>query len=302
MTRSRLRLRSAAVALGCGLALVAVARAEVVNGGDVRVSFHGWISPHELPRAGAVPVTLHVAGALQPIDGRRPPALRRVEVEVNRHGLITTRGLPVCPRRRLLGSTSVQALEHCRGALVGTGRFSSKVEIPEGAPFPADGRMLAFNSTLHGHPALVAHVYGTDPVPVSQVLPIGLRRGGENGFGATLTVEMPNVGNEWGYVTGFAMTFHRLYRYRGRLRSFISASCPAPAGISAAPFRAARGVYSWATDASSAASSAAAARSGVPRVASCWRARRPRRPQGTAPGSCRSPSGPARACFPGPSP
>ena len=54
---------------------------------------------------------------------------------------------------------------------------------------------------------------------------------------------MPQVGRKWGYVTGFAMTFHRDYRYRGRLRSFLSASCPAPAGIAEAPFRAARGTY-----------------------------------------------------------
>jgi hypothetical protein len=44
-------------------------------------------------------------------------------------------------------------------------------------------------------------------------------------------------------VTGFDMTFHRRYRYRGRFHSFLSASCPAPAGIAEAPFRAARGTY-----------------------------------------------------------
>jgi hypothetical protein len=103
--------------------------------------------------------------------------------------------------------------------------------------------MLAFSTVSHGHRALVAQVYGTDPVPISQVLPISLRRRGEGGFGATLSVTMPKVGAEWGYVTGFDMTFHRLYRYRGRVRSFLAASCPAPAGIAEAPFRAARGTY-----------------------------------------------------------
>jgi hypothetical protein len=240
--RSR-RARVAAIAAVCLLALGGIAVADVATGGNARVSFHGWISPRVLPRSGSAPVSLHIGGTVHPLAGRRPAALKRVRIELNRHGLISTRGLARCPRRRLLGSTTASALAHCRAALVGHGRFSSNVEIPEGAPFPADGRVLAFNSVIDGRPGLVAQVYGTDPVPTDEVLPIAVRRSGEDGFGATLTVQMPNVGNEWGYVTGFEMTFHRIYGYRGRTRSFISASCPAPAGIGTAPFRAARGTY-----------------------------------------------------------
>jgi hypothetical protein len=236
-------VRLCALAACCALALSGLAIADVVSGGNATVSFGGWISPRKLPRAGSAPITLHVAGTVRPIAGRRPAALKRVKVELNRHGVLTTRGLPTCPRRRLEGTTSAQALKLCPAALVGTGRFRAHVEIPEGAPFPSIGRMLAFNSTLHGRPALLAHVYGIDPVPTSQVVPIAIRRRGEGGFGSTLSVLMPEVGHEWGYVTGFAMTFHRLYAYRGRTRSFLAASCPAPAGIAAAPFRAARGTY-----------------------------------------------------------
>jgi len=228
----------------CALApLVAVARADVVSGGNVRVSFRGWITPSELPRGEAAPVTLHVAGTVRPIAGRRPEALERVKVEINRHGIVSTRGLPVCPQNSLKGATTAQALARCRGSLVGAGHFTAHVEIPESTPFPAVGRMLAFTTMSGGRRALVAHIFGTDPVPVSQVLPISLRRHGEGGFGVTMSVAMPRVGDEWGYVTGFDMTFHRSYRYGGRARSFLAASCPAPAGIAEAPFRAARGTY-----------------------------------------------------------
>jgi hypothetical protein len=245
MSRARPRLRIALLAAICcgSLALIAAAGAEIVSGGNVRVSFRGWISPRKLPRAGTAPVSLHVAGTVQPLGGRNPASLQRVKVEFNRHGSVSTRGLPVCPRRRLQGSTTVEALERCRGALVGSGRFTAHVVIPETSPFPAVGRMLAFNSTFHGRPALAAQVFGTDPVPISQVLPISIRQRGEDGFGPTLSVQMPQVGDDWGYVTGFAMTFHRSYLYRGRPRSFLTASCPAPAGIGEAPFRAARGTY-----------------------------------------------------------
>lgn len=225
------------------VALAGVAVADVVSGGNARISFHGSITPRTLPRGRTAPVSLHVAGAVHPIGDRRPAALKRVTVEINRHGVISTAGLPVCPPLRLRGARTVEALERCGTALVGTGHFTAHVEIPEGAPFPASGRLLVFNSSREGHPALAAHVFGTNPVPTTQVLPISLRRHGRNGFGATMSVEMPKVGDEWGYVTGFDMTFHRRYRYLGRSRSFLSASCPAPAGIGEAPFRAARGTY-----------------------------------------------------------
>jgi hypothetical protein len=233
---------AAVAALLCAGAL-AVAHADVVSGGNVRVSFRGWITPHQLPRAAAAPVALHVSGTLRPVAGHRPAQLKRVKIEINRHGLISTEGLPVCPPGRLKAATTALALRACRGSLVGHGTFRAHVEIPEEAPFPAVGRMLAFVSKLDGRRALVAHVYGTDPIPIAQVLPISLRRRGEGGFGATLSVKMPEAGPEWGYVTDFEMKFHRGYRYRGRARSFISASCPAPAGINEAPFRAARGTY-----------------------------------------------------------
>jgi hypothetical protein len=68
-------------------------------------------------------------------------------------------------------------------------------------------------------------------------------RHGQGAFGPIISVEMPKIGNEWGYVSGFDITLKRHYRYRGRSMSVISASCPAPAGIHKAPFKAARGIY-----------------------------------------------------------
>ena len=225
-------------------------------------------------------------------------------MEINRHAVVTTRGLPTCPWRRLLSTTSRQALEICRDALIGTGHFTSHIDIPEQAPFPAAGRMLAFNSRRNGKPAVAAHVYGRDPVPTSEVLPMTFSRRGQGSFGPIVSVEMPKIGNEWGYVTGFDLTLKRRYRYRGRAMSVISASCPAPAGIREAPFKAARGTYELAGGSTLTRVAQRHLRGRRPTAASRrrWPGRRPPRPRGTGPGSCRWPSGPARACSPGPSP
>lgn len=218
------------------LPLAAEAVGDVVEGGDVSVSFDGWVAPRRLPRAAPEPISLHVGGQVHPVEGRKPAALRTVEIEVNRHAVVSLDGIPPCPARRLRGLRSDEALALCPRSLVGVGHFSARVEIPEGAPFPSHGRLLAFASSLHGRPALVAHIFGVVPVPTAQVLPIRLRSGGHGAFGTTMTFAMPSVGPEWGYVTGFDVTF-------SRGTSFLAASCPAPKGIVEAPFTAARGRF-----------------------------------------------------------
>jgi hypothetical protein len=237
-------MRRLALLVGiAALSLLGVAQAEVVSGGNVRVSFRGWISPEALPRNEAAPITLHVAGTVEPIGDQRPASLKKVTVEINRHGVVTTRGLPTCPWRRLKAVRTARALAICGDALIGTGHFNSHIDIPEQAPFPAVGKVLVFNSMRNGRHAVAAHVFGRDPVPTSEVLQMTFAQRGQGSFGPIVTVEMPKIGNEWGYVSGFDLTLKRSYRYRGRTMSVISASCPAPAGISEAPFKAARGIY-----------------------------------------------------------
>ncbi len=231
------------LALCLALALLSGAEASVVTGGNVRVAFRGWVTPRALPRTAQVPVALHVSGSVTPVGNGRPAGLRRVTIAINRHGSISTRGLPICPRNRLRSRTTEQALAICGKALVGMGHFRAHIDIPEATPFPSSGRLLAFSTTYHGHRALVGQVFGTNPVPISQVLPMSLKRSSDGQFGPTISVTMPEFSNDWGYVTGFDLTLERDYRYRGRTRSFLEASCPAPKGVEEAPFKAARGTF-----------------------------------------------------------
>lgn len=238
-------MRRAALLVGIALfSLLGVAQADVISGGNVQVSFSGGITPKTLPRSELAPIALHISGTVTPVEeGLRPKALNRLTVEVNRHAVATTRGLPVCPWHKLRSTTTHRALAICRNALIGRGHFSSHIDIPEQAPFPAEGRLLAFNSSRNGKPAVAAHVFGRDPAPTSEVLPLTLTRRGQGNFGPIVSVRMPDIGNEWGYVQGFDLTLERRYRYRGQELSVISASCPAPADLNEVPFRAARGIF-----------------------------------------------------------
>lgn len=227
----------------CAAFAGAVARAEVFGGSNVTATFHGWLTPHALPRGNLAPVALHMEGALSTTNGIEPPQLSRVTIAINRNGKLVTAGLPVCPKRLIEATSTAQALADCRDALVGGGIFTAHIAIPSQAAFPARGKMLAFNSVIAGRRVILAHIYGTDPVPTTQVLVLHFQRPDHGTFGTTLSVTMPAVAEHWGYATGFHLTLYRRYTYRHHLRSLISASCPAPRGFRVALFAAAKGTY-----------------------------------------------------------
>lgn len=249
MSRQQRQLIPAALALLAMLITLAVlalsAHADQVSGDKVRIGFHASIRPKALPRTHAIPVSLRVTARVHPLGEKNPAALRELTIQINRHAILNTRGLPRCPLRKLRGATTEEALTNCGSALLGRGYFTSHIEIPEQAPFPAFGRALAFNAARDNHPLLAIHIFGRRPAPIVTVLAAPLRRSGpSNGpFGPSFTVKMPRIGDDWGYVSGFGLTFHRRYRYGGQERSVLRASCPAPPDLRVVPFTAVRGSF-----------------------------------------------------------
>jgi len=217
------------------------AASEVSQSGGVRVSFQGKLAPRTLPRRGTRPVVASVGARVIPLAGRTPPQLRRIEISINRNGRFAPGSVPSCRLEQIQPATTSAALAACRRALVGEGRFSARVLLPEQAPFPSSGKVYAFNGRWHGHPAIFAHVYGTEPVPVSYTIPFELLR--QHGtYGTLLRASLPEVTGNSGYITALSLTFGRGPKARG----YISAGCPAPAGLNIAPFRFARVDFSFA--------------------------------------------------------
>jgi hypothetical protein len=212
-----------------------MARAEMVQKDGIRVAVEGELSPKRLPRHGAAPVSVSLGGHITTADGSAPPQLRTISIAINREGRLDPTGLGVCSLGAIQPSTSAGALAACGEALVGEGSFSANVQFPQSSPFPSRGKVLAFNGRLHGRPAILAHVYGTDPVPTSYTLPF-LVKPSKGTFGTTLSASLPKVTGEWGFVTGIQMRLGRSFAYRGRRRAYLSAGCPAPKGLSGAPY------------------------------------------------------------------
>ncbi|HUC00530.1 MAG TPA: hypothetical protein VMS11_11945 [Solirubrobacterales bacterium] len=241
MTKPRLVVASIAAGV---LALSAFAQAEVIQRGHIRVSFEGKLTPHVLPRHGTAPIRVAVGAKIDPTDSGSPPQLRRISISINRNGRFEPNGLPVCRLNQIQPSTTEGALEACRGSLVGQGQFSAKVLLSEQAPFPSDGRIYAFNGRVGGRPAILAHVYGSKPIPTSTTLPFVITRS-KGTFGTVLRASLPRVTGKWGYVTGLTMTLGRSFVYRGRRHSYLSAGCPAPAGFPGAVFPLVRASFSF---------------------------------------------------------
>jgi hypothetical protein len=231
----------AAVAL---LIPASLALAEVTQNGTLRVSFEGKIAPHRLPRTEEAPVAVTLAGNIKTTDGTDPPQLRTIAMAINRNGRLDYKGLPRCNFHQIQPASTVEAKESCRRSLVGTGTFKANVALPEQSPFPSNGTILAFNGNLHGKPVIYAHIYGTEPLPTSFVLPFKIEQS-SGGYATRLIAELPQVAAEWGFVQGVSLTLQRNFTYRGKRHSYLSASCPAPKGFPGASFSFAKASFGF---------------------------------------------------------
>jgi hypothetical protein len=232
---SRSLLALAAVGLLVAV-LAGLAHGERRQYGSLIVSLDGGISPLALPRDRPAPVTVDFDGALRTTDGSPLPRVVKVELALPGQGVISTQGLPVCPRERLRGADSVKALAVCRPALVGQGRIEADVQLPNQRPFRIRARLLIFNGRLAGgRQTLLLHAYTARP-PIWVVLPFVVERRRGGWLKTVLVATLPKSLGPWPHFARFEMTLSRRYPYRGRSRSFLSAACPIPPRFTAGFF------------------------------------------------------------------
>lgn len=212
-----------------------LAHAELTARGDLFVQFSGGIAPNDLPRDSRAPISVSVASTVRTLSGERPPALRRISIAINRGGRLDAHGLPVCRQSEIEPSSTQEALARCGPALVGGGSYDADVAFPEQSAFPSRGRILAFNAVVDGKRAILAHVYGAEPVPITRIVIFHIHESGGT-FGTVLTGFLPAALNRWGYLNRISLSLHRNFTYRGRPRSYLSAACDAPAGFPGAVF------------------------------------------------------------------
>ncbi len=229
MPAGRKKLAALAVLVTALVFGASLAHAELVERGDLFVKFAGGIEPTALPRHDHAPITVRIDGTVRTLSGERPPALRFISIAINRGGRLETQGLPLCRRSEIEASSTARALQACRGALVGTGRYIAGVAFPEQNTFPLQGRILAFNARVEGKRAILAHVYGSKPYPNSRIFVFHIREA-HGTYGNVLTAALPKALNRNGYLKRIILNLRRDFVYKGRKHSYLAAACGAPPG------------------------------------------------------------------------
>jgi hypothetical protein len=241
--RRWLRLVATTAAVVAVVNITGDASAERAQRGNVIVTINGGIRPQKLPRRETEPVAVYLSGGVRTSDDSPIPRVNWIRLELAWRGVMFTRGLPSCPRNRLSSRTSEQALAACADSLVGRGRISAQLFVPNQNPFGVRATLLTFHGkTKAGRPAIWAHAYSTDP-PTSFVIPFTVRN--EPHRTVLVTTIRRSVG-PYPHVANFHVKVSRRFKFRGKPRSYLSASCPVPKAFTAGFLSFARATYSFA--------------------------------------------------------
>lgn len=209
------------VLIGAGLASALTLRA-----GNLIVQGDGTFFPKALPKNHVAPIAVSMHGHIATVDGSRPSPLRELVLEVDRHSLVETRGLPHCTWPKLVATTTTQARRNCPGSIIGTGFGAGVVELPEQAPIRTSSAVTIFNGPRkHGNPTAFAHAHFEYPGPTTFVASGEVQKIDNGRYGYRIVIEFPKLVNGYGSPTYGRITIDRKWHYRGRTLSIANASC-----------------------------------------------------------------------------
>jgi hypothetical protein len=241
MARRALWLGIAAGVIACA----SMASAAVIQEGNLRITITSQIQPYKLPRDKPAPIAVFIAGHLAAPHGGIPSQLQKMTVDVNRHGLLQSKGLPTCPIARLQPASTERALADCGSALIGSGQFWAHIVFPDQGTYGTRGRLLIFNGKEHGRPVLLVHIFTSNPFFSSFVLTFKIKKT-KGTYGTQLSASLPEALGSWGYVDRIKLTLKRKYTYKGKQLSYFNSACPAPKGVKRVVFALAKASFAFA--------------------------------------------------------
>jgi hypothetical protein len=195
--------------------------------GNIVVVGDGSFSPTTLPKDHTAPIELRGYGRIETADGSLPPILEQLVFWFDENGDVETRGLPVCPKRKLVATTPAAARRNCGEAIVGTGFGKAEVNFPEQAPIPATSPLTIFNAPpLHGNPAVYVHAYTTVGGPAAIVISVEIQRINDGRYGFKTVANIPKIVNGYGTPISGRLQIGREWTYKGKRLSYANASCP----------------------------------------------------------------------------
>jgi hypothetical protein len=194
--------------------------------GNLVASGDGGFAPTALPRDHDAPIKLFGHGRIHTVDGTRPSPLRKIVVELDKHGHAETRGLPTCTQAKLIATTTEQARKKCPGAIIGTGFGTALIELPEQQPIEASSPITIFNAPRrHGNPSGIGHAYLKYPVPTTYLVQAELETVHHGRYGYRVEVNLPKIANDYGSGIYGRIKIDRKWTYKGKRLSVANARC-----------------------------------------------------------------------------
>jgi hypothetical protein len=217
----------AVLAVSAVAATIAKATPEVVRVGNLVLTDDGGISPQKLPKHGAAPITARIEGKIATADGSHPPAVQKVQAEIDKTIRIDATGIPTCRLSQIQATSTAAAKKACPDAIVGGGEAEVEVAFPEQAPFRSTGPITLFNAGVHGKTTKVLlHAYIDVPAPTAVIVPAEVTAISDGRYGHELTATVPRIAGGAGSATKFTIEIGRRFTYKGEKKSFLEAGCP----------------------------------------------------------------------------
>ena len=217
------------MALGVLMALTvgSFASADTVKSGNLEFTLDGGFSPKTLPKNKLAPITLSTSGKIKTLDGTHPPALKEFFGEVDKNGAIDVKGYPTCKPGKLQAQDTSHAEKACRSSIIGSGTTDVEILFEESKPVPVHSKLVVFNGGVSGGTTtLYVHAYITFPVPAAIVTTVKIKKIHKGPYGYSFKATIPKIAGGSGSVTSFNLKIHKIFNFKGKKVSVLSAKCP----------------------------------------------------------------------------
>jgi hypothetical protein len=223
--------RSTAIGLAVGTIVVALVGAAVAVGvttkiGNLKVSATAEFEPRAFPEHGTLPAEFESVVRIHTVNGEKPPALKTLIFEFDKHGRINFNGVPTCTVAKLEGTNPSEARKKCAGALLGTGVGKARVTVPGAPAFTLTSPISIFNAPPEGgKPTMIAHAWETVPSPQALLTQFTVERIHPGRYGYRAQIELPPIAGGNGAAILAEAHFGRTYSRGGRKFGYVEAEC-----------------------------------------------------------------------------
>jgi len=209
-----------------GVGIAAAEKPETVEAGNLVFTFNGGFSPKALPKKELAPITLTASGKIEAKDGTHPPALKEAIVETDKNGAVFVKGLAVCKSGQLQSRDTGAAKKACPKAIIGTGHTTVEVALPEQRPIDVKSDLLVFNGGVKGGTTtFYIHAFFTAPVTGAIVTTVKIKKIKNGRYGLKSVATIPKIAGGSGSVKTFDLKIGKIYTYKGKKVSVLSAKC-----------------------------------------------------------------------------